>query len=131
MKVPICLFQCLCGAAAAAAAAAAPPAAVFAVMLCARVLRPGRVLTRAPPPRSGGCMWSFALLHASTSEYLMFSGAGVATSGHTGRHLCAFTDVVVRGEAWYATEHRPFEQVGAAERCACTAAVAAAAAAFY
>ncbi|BAZ50105.1 hypothetical protein NIES4103_27190 [Nostoc sp. NIES-4103] len=56
---------------------------------------------------AGGCMYAVAVLHASLSEYLVFFGSSIGTSGHTGRHLVEIYDFVIDGELWYFQEENP------------------------
>jgi deazaflavin-dependent oxidoreductase (nitroreductase family) len=53
---------------------------------------------------AGGVMLQMKLYHASLTEYLMIWGTPIGSEGHTGRHLAAFYDTVLDGEAWYYTE---------------------------
>src|SRR6266536_4135406 len=53
---------------------------------------------------AGGVMLQMKLLHASLSEYIMIWGTPIGSEGHTGRHLAAFYDTVLDGEAWYYSE---------------------------
>ncbi|XP_003385318.1 PREDICTED: sigma non-opioid intracellular receptor 1-like [Amphimedon queenslandica] len=45
----------------------------------------------------GGWMGAMYILHASMTEYVMFFGTGIDTSGHSGRYLAEITDTLVSG----------------------------------
>ena len=60
---------------------------------------------------AGGCLWSFASLHVSLTEYVIFTGTGSGTDGLTGRHFARISDVVVHGNARYSDEHTPYEPI--------------------
>ncbi|CAI8019928.1 Sigma non-opioid intracellular receptor 1 [Geodia barretti] len=47
---------------------------------------------------AGGWMGSFYLLHASLTEYVLFFGTAVDTSGHSGRYWANVSDTVISGE---------------------------------
>jgi len=54
---------------------------------------------------AGGVMGTFALLHGSLGEYVLFYGSPIGTSGHTGRyHFVDDWATVLDGEMWYFTE---------------------------
>jgi len=54
---------------------------------------------------AGGVMGTFALLHASLSEYGLFYGSPIGSSGHTGRyHFVEDWATVLDGEMWYYAE---------------------------
>lgn len=59
---------------------------------------------------AGGCLYSFSVLHASLTEYLLIFGTPVGTQGHTGRHTAAIWDFVIDGELWYFDESNPLER---------------------
>uniref|UniRef100_A0A0B6ZFH6 Sigma non-opioid intracellular receptor 1 n=1 Tax=Arion vulgaris TaxID=1028688 RepID=A0A0B6ZFH6_9EUPU len=46
---------------------------------------------------SGGWMGSMCLLHASLTEYVLFFGTAVDTSGHSGRYWANITDTILTG----------------------------------
>jgi len=47
---------------------------------------------------AGGWMGSMCLLHASLTEYVLFFGTAVETSGHSGRYWANITDTLLTGE---------------------------------
>ncbi|XP_064642652.1 sigma non-opioid intracellular receptor 1-like [Lineus longissimus] len=47
---------------------------------------------------AGGWMGSMCLLHASLTEYVLFFGTAVDTSGHSGRYWANISDTVLTGE---------------------------------
>lgn len=62
---------------------------------------PGHILPREHREwlfvNCGGWMGSMYLLHASMTEYVLFFGSAVETSGHSGRYWANISDVVVQG----------------------------------
>nr|XP_022338233.1 sigma non-opioid intracellular receptor 1-like [Crassostrea virginica] len=46
---------------------------------------------------AGGWMGSMCLLHASLTEYILFFGTAVETSGHSGRYWAEISDTLVAG----------------------------------
>jgi len=57
---------------------------------------------------AGGCLWSFAVIHVSLTEYLIFTGSGSGTDGLTGRHIARISDIVLHGRARYTDEDAPY-----------------------
>ncbi|RUS79024.1 hypothetical protein EGW08_013235 [Elysia chlorotica] len=47
---------------------------------------------------AGGWMGSMCLLHASLTEYLLFFGTAVDTSGHSGRYWANISDTILTGK---------------------------------
>ena len=60
---------------------------------------------------AAGGMWYVGLLHISMVEYLMITGNGCGTEGHSGRTPVVYTDYVIDGDITYSYEHTPYEQV--------------------
>mmetsp|Transcript_38197 Transcript_38197/g.53124 ORF Transcript_38197/g.53124 Transcript_38197/m.53124 type:complete len:248 (+) Transcript_38197:147-890(+) len=60
---------------------------------------------------AGGCLWSYAVIHVSLTEYVIFTGTGSGTDGLTGRHIARISDIVVHGSARYTDEHTPFAPI--------------------
>lgn len=46
---------------------------------------------------AGGWMGAMYVLHASTTEYLLFFGTAIDTSGHSGRYWANISDTVIEG----------------------------------
>ena len=46
---------------------------------------------------AGGWMGSFYLLHASLTEYVLFFGTAIDTSGHSGRYWANISDTIITG----------------------------------
>lgn len=49
---------------------------------------------------AGGFMGSFTLIHASLSEYILFFGSALGTTGHSGRYWGDIYDFLLTGEFW-------------------------------
>ena len=49
---------------------------------------------------AGGAMGQLTLLHASLSEYILFFGTPIGTTGHSGRYPTRVYDFMIRGEVW-------------------------------
>lgn len=67
---------------------------------------------------AGGWMASMCVLHASVTEYVLFFGTALDTTGHSGRYWANITDTVLTGEfhQWKEGEfssriHRPGDTV--------------------
>ena len=49
---------------------------------------------------AGGAMGQIHLLYASLTEYILFFGTPVGTSGHSGRYAADVYDYMIHGEMW-------------------------------
>jgi len=64
---------------------------------------------------SGGWIGNLTVLHASFSEYVIFFGSAIPTSGHSGRYALEVHDFVVDGEYYTCfdgTNHREVNKIG-------------------